>query len=288
MSRLALKNPIVLGIIGVAGLVLLGSSVSVVPETKQAIISSFGQVQRVVNAYKDKETFGNTNAGLTFRIPFVEQIQYIDKRVLSVEMERQEVLSTDQLRLQVDAFARFRVTKPTLMYRTIRTEDRLRDQLRTILGSSLRNELGRTAFATMLSPERGQVMDRVQTALNREARKYGAEIIDVRIKRADLPDGAPLKSAFERMRSARQQEAIAIDAEGQKEAQIIRANAEAEAARIYAASYGKDPGFYDFYRSMQSYRRTFAEEGQNGNGKTNIVLSPNNEYLRNFKSGGSQ
>jgi membrane protease subunit HflC len=222
--------------------------------------------------------------GLVFRIPFVEQIQFVDKRVLSVEMERQEVLSTDQLRLQVDAFARFRVTKPIVMYKTIRTEDRLRDQLRTILGSSLRNELGRTTFATMLSPERGEVMDRVQNALNKEARKYGAEIIDVRIKRADLPDGAPLKSAFQRMQSARQQEAIAIDAEGQKEAQIIRANAEAEAARIYAESYGKDADFYDFYRSMQSYRRTFAQDGENA-GKTNIVLSPNNDFLRNFREG---
>ena len=154
----------------------------------------------------------------------------------------------------------------------------------SVLGSSLRSVLGRTTLATMLGPERGQVMDRVQTALNREARKYGAEIIDVRIKRADLPDGAPLKSAFERMRSARQQEAIAIDAEGQKEAQIIRANAEAEAARIYATSYNKDPGFYDFYRSMQSYRRTFAQDGENV-GKTNIVLSPNNEFLRNFRDG---
>lgn len=285
MSTTFLQNPVVLGAIGIGSLVLLGSSVSVVPETQQAIISSFGQVQRVVNAYKEKETFGNTNAGLTFRIPFVEQIQYIDKRVLSVEMERQEVLSTDQLRLQVDAFARFRVTKPTVMYRTIRTEDRLREQLRTILGSSLRNELGRRSFATMLSPERGEVMENVQQSLNREARKYGAEIIDVRIKRADLPDGAPLKSAFQRMRSARQQEAIAIDAEGQKEAQIIRANAEAEAARIYAASYGKDPEFYDFYRGMQSYRRTFVQEGQNEAGKTTFVLSPNNEYLRKFREG---
>ncbi|RDV02929.1 protease modulator HflC [Sphingorhabdus pulchriflava] len=285
MSTTFLQNPVVLGAIGIGSLVLLGSSVSVVPETQQAIISSFGQVQRVVNAYKEKETFGNTNAGLTFRIPFVEQIQYIDKRVLSVEMERQEVLSTDQLRLQVDAFARFRVTKPTVMYRTIRTEDRLREQLRTILGSSLRNELGRRSFATMLSPERGEVMENVQRSLNREARKYGAEIIDVRIKRADLPDGAPLKSAFQRMRSARQQEAIAIDAEGQKEAQIIRANAEAEAARIYAASYGKDPEFYDFYRGMQSYRRTFVQEGQDGAGKTTFVLSPNNDYLRKFREG---
>lgn len=284
MNRPFLQNPFAMSLAGLGVLVLLGMSVSVVPETQQAIVSSYGKPLRVVNAYKPKQQFGERATGLVFRIPFIEQIQYIDKRVLSVEMERQEVLSTDQLRLQVDAFARFRVTKPVLMYTTIRSEDRLRDQLRTILGSSLRNELGRTTFATMLSPERGQVMDRVQTALNREARKYGAEIIDVRIKRADLPDGAPLKSAFERMRSARQQEAIAIDAEGQKEAQIIRANAEAEAARIYATSYNKDPGFYDFYRSMQSYRRTFAQEGENV-GKTNIVLSPNNDFLRNFRDG---
>ncbi|CAN1485491.1 HflC Membrane protease subunits, stomatin/prohibitin homologs [Sphingomonadaceae bacterium] len=284
MNRPFLQNPFAMSLAGLGVLVLLGMSVSVVPETQQAIVSSYGKPLRVVNAYKPKQQFGERATGLVFRIPFIEQIQYIDKRVLSVEMERQEVLSTDQLRLQVDAFARFRVTKPVLMYTTIRSEDRLRDQLRTILGSSLRNELGRTTFATMLSPERGQVMDRVQTALNREARKYGAEIIDVRIKRADLPDGAPLKSAFERMRSARQQEAIAIDAEGQKEAQIIRANAEAEAARIYATSYNKDPGFYDFYRSMQSYRRTFAQDGENV-GKTNIVLSPNNEFLRNFRDG---
>ncbi len=284
MNRPFLQNPFAISLAGLGVLVLLGMSVSVVPETQQAIVSSYGKPLRVVNAYKPKQQFGERVTGLVFRIPFIEQIQYIDKRVLSVEMERQEVLSTDQLRLQVDAFARFRVTKPVLMYTTIRSEDRLRDQLRTILGSSLRNELGRTTFATMLSPERGQVMDRVQTALNREARKYGAEIIDVRIKRADLPDGAPLKSAFERMRSARQQEAIAIDAEGQKEAQIIRATAEAEAARIYATSYNKDPGFYDFYRSMQSYRRTFAQDGENV-GKTNIVLSPNNEFLRNFRDG---
>ncbi|MBK7161501.1 MAG: protease modulator HflC [Sphingomonadales bacterium] len=285
MSRTFLQNPLALGLSGLAALVLLGMSVSVVPETKQVIISSYGQVMRVRNAYDPKQQFGNTGAGLVWRIPLVEQVQFVDKRVLSVEMERQEVLSTDQLRLQVDAFARFRVTQPALMYRTIRTEDRLREQLRTILGSSLRNELGRRSFATMLSPERGEVMENVQKSLNREARKYGAEIIDVRIKRADLPDGAPLKSAFQRMRSARQQEAIAIDAEGQKEAQIIRANAEAEAARIYAASYGKDPEFYDFYRGMQSYRRTFVQEGQDGAGKTTFVLSPNNDYLRKFREG---
>ena len=280
MNQTFFRNPLYLGFAAVAALILLSMSVTIVPETQQAIISSYGKVDRVVNPYRQGEQFGETRAGLTFRIPLVEQIQMIDKRVLSVEMEQQEVLSTDQLRLQVDAFARFRVTKPDRMYRTIRTEDRLRDQLRTILGSSLRNELGKRTFASLLSAERGQVMDNIQTALNREASKYGAEVIDVRIKRADLP-AATLQSAYNRMRSARNQEAIAIDAEGQKEAQIIRADAEAEAARIYAISYNKDADFYDFYRAMQSYRQTF----QNGEGASNIILSPQNAYLEKFRNG---
>jgi membrane protease subunit HflC len=280
MTQTFLRNPIYLALFAFGALILLSMSVTVVPETQQAIISSYGKVDRVVNKYRPNEEFGETRAGLTFRIPLIEQIQIIDKRVLSVEMEQQEVLSTDQLRLQVDAFARFRVTQPDVMYRTIRTEDRLRDQLRTILGSSLRNELGKRTFAALLSAERGQVMENIQTALNREARKYGAVVIDVRIKRADLP-AATLQSAYNRMRSARNQEAIAIDAEGQKEAQIIRADAEAEAARIYAISYGKDPQFYDFYRAMQSYRQTF----QNGEGATNIILSPQNAYLEKFRNG---
>jgi membrane protease subunit HflC len=280
MTSSLLRNPMYLAIGAIGALILMSMSVNVVPETQQAIISSYGKVDRIVNPYKSGEKFGETRAGLTFRIPLVEQIQMIDKRVLSVQMEQQEVLSTDQLRLQVDAFARFRITKPAVMYRTIRTEDRLRDQLRTILGSSLRNELGKRTFAALLSAERGEVMENIQTALNREARKYGAEVIDVRIKRADLP-AATLQSAYNRMRSARNQEAIAIDAEGQKEAQIIRADAEAEAARIYAISYGKDPEFYDFYRAMQSYRQTF----QNGEGATNIILSPQNAYLEKFRKG---
>ena len=280
MTSSLLRNPIYLAIGAIGALILMSMSVNVVPETQQAIISSYGKVDRIVNPYKPGEKFGETRAGLTFRIPLVEQIQMIDKRVLSVQMEQQEVLSTDQLRLQVDAFARFRITKPAVMYRTIRTEDRLRDQLRTILGSSLRNELGKRTFATLLSAERGEVMENIQTALNREAKKYGAEVIDVRIKRADLP-AATLQSAYNRMRSARNQEAIAIDAEGQKEAQIIRADAEAEAARIYAISYGKDPDFYDFYRAMQSYRQTF----QNGEGASNIILSPQNAYLEKFRKG---
>lgn len=281
MNGSILQRPMTLGLIAFGLLILLGMSLTVVPETKQAVISSYGQPLRVVNPYKPNQPYGQTWAGLTFRIPFVEQIQLVDKRVLSVSMQPQEVQSTDRLRLRVDAFARFRIIDPALMYRTIRTDEGLKAQLQSILESRLRNELGKRSFATLLSAERGAVMDNIQTSLDREARKYGAQIIDVRIKRTDLPDGQPLQSAFQRMQSAQNQQAIAIDAEGQKEAQIIRADADANAARIYSASYGKDAEFYDFYRAMQSYRQTF----ENGKGQTNIILSPQNAYLEKFKNG---
>src|SRR5690606_33705600 len=135
-------------------------------------------------------------------------------------------------------------------------EERVSDALRPILGSALRNELGRRPFAALLSPERGEMMDNIQAALNRVARQYGAEIVDVRIKRADLPEGTPLQSAFQRMETARQREARAIRAQGSEQAQIIRAEAEAEAAKTCADAFGRDPDFYDFYRAMQSYRLT--------------------------------
>jgi membrane protease subunit HflC len=261
-------------------LVILSQSLAIVPEDKQALILRFGEIERTVNRYKPNEDFGRSGAGLVLRVPFTDGIQYIDKRVLGVNMERQQVLSTDQQRLQVDAFARFRITNPVRMYTAIRTEEKLQQQLATILGSSLRNELGKRTFATLLSPERGAVMDNIQIALNREANKYGAEVIDVRIKRADLPEGETLQLAFNRMRTARQQVATAIRAEGQKEAQIIRGNADGEAARIYAASFGKDPDFYDFYRAMQSYDQTFRPTNE---GATSIILSTDNEYLRRFR-----
>lgn len=277
------NNPVRLLVGVVAVLVLLSMTVSIVPEDRQAVVLRVGEVYGTKNAYKQGEQFGRSGAGLLFTMPFADSVQLIDKRILGVNMERQQVLSTDQQRLQVDAFARFRITNPVRMYTAIRTEERLQQQLATILGSSLRNELGKRTFATLLSAERGAVMDNIQVALNREAQKYGAEIIDVRIKRADLPEGATLEAAYNRMRTARQQEAISIRAEGQKEAQIIRGSADGEAARIYAASFGKDPEFYDFYRAMQSYRQTFL--GENNEGGTSIILSPDNEYLKRFSGG---
>ena len=125
-------------------------------------------------------------------------------------------------------------------------------------------------------------MDSVRTSLNRIASQYGVAIIDVRIKRTDLPDGTPLQSAYDRMRTARQQEARSIRAQGAKQAQIIRAQADADAAKTYAASFGKDADFYDFYRAMQSYQLTFVGDGQDKVAPTTIILSPQNDYLKEF------
>ncbi|MFP5330035.1 MAG: protease modulator HflC [Alphaproteobacteria bacterium] len=252
-------------------LFLVVASFPVVPETKQAVVVRFGNVERIYN-----------RAGLAWRIPLIENFVWIDKRMLDVDMDRQPVLSTDQRRLEVDAFARYRIVNPLRMYITARTEDRLQDALRPILGSEVRNELGKVPFSALLSPERRGVMENVRAGLNRVAAQYGAEIVDVRIKKADLPDGTPLQSAFERMRTAREQEARSIRAEGAKQAQIIRAEADADAARTYAASFGKDPGFYDFYRAMQSYRTTFLGDGTERPAGSTIILSPQNDYLREF------
>lgn len=278
--NLSMKNPILLAIIATVLLILVGSTVSIVPETRQAVVLRFGEPVRIYNAYKRNEDFGTTGAGVKLRIPFIDQVVWIDKRVQSVAMERQQVLSTDQLRLQVDAFARYRITDPRRMFISAGSEERVVDALRPILGSALRNELGRRQFTLLLSPERTEVMDNIRRSLNRVAAQYGAEIIDVRIMRADLPDGTPLQSAFQRMRTAREQEALTIRAEGAKRAQIIRAEADATASKTYAASFGKDPKFYDFYRAMQSYRTTFAADSA---GETNAILSADNDYLRQFR-----
>ena len=284
MNASLTRNPFVLGFIALLVLIILGSTFAVVPETRQAVIVRFGEVDRVINPYRPGAPFGQTGAGLIARIPFVEEVHWIDKRILSIGMDRQQVLSADQYRLQVDAYARYRIVDPLRMYISARTEERVSEQLKPILGSALRNELGRRPFAALLSPERGQLMDNIQSALNRVARQYGAEIVDVRIKRADLPEGTPLTSAFQRMESARQQEARSIRAQGSKQAQIIRAEADAEAASTYAEAFGKDPDFYDFYRAMQSYEATFVNDGSGTEmGRSSIILSPSNDYLREFR-----
>lgn len=278
----AFRNPIAWALAAIAVVLAAASMFAVVPETKQALIVRLGEPGPVYNPYRPNEDFGHTGAGLIAHWPFIESIIWVDKRVLDFDMQRQAVLSTDQLRLEVDAFARYRIVDPRRMYVSAGSERRVGEALKPILGSALRNELGKRPFAALLSPERGEVMDNIQNALARVAKQYGAEIVDVRIKRADLPDGTPLESAFERMRTARQQEARSILAEGAKQAQLIRADADADAARVYAESFGKDPSFYDFYRAMQSYRVSFGTDGYEAPGGASVILSPNNEYLKEF------
>jgi membrane protease subunit HflC len=276
------RRPLLSGVIAFLALIVLLSSFPIVPETKQAVVVRFGKPERILNRFEPGRPIGAAGAGLSYRIPFVDQIVWIDKRVLAVDMEPQPVLSTDQRRLMVDAYARYRIVDPLLMYIRSTSEENLKSQLQTILRSEVRNELGRQTFAALLSPERQGIMDDVGKSLNAQAAKFGVQIVDVRIKKTDLPDGTPLESAFESMRTAREQEARSIRAQGLKQAQIIRAQADADAAKTYAASFGQDPQFYDFYRSMQSYLSTFVGDGQNKPAPTNIILSPQNDYLKEF------
>ncbi|GGE16491.1 protein HflC [Polymorphobacter glacialis] len=271
------RNPIAWAVLAFAAVVVLMGTFYTVHETRQVVVLRLGKPERIVNAYNPNAAFGTSGAGLVAKVPFIETATFVDKRVLNLDMEQQTVLTTDQLRLVVDAFARFRITDPLRMVQTVGTEANAADALKRILASKMRNELGKQPFASLLSPERTEMMEEIQTTVNRQARQYGAEIIDVRIKRADLPSGTPLESAFLRMRSARQQEAATIRAQGLKQAQLVRAKADAEAANTYAASFGQDPEFFAFYRAMQAYRTTFTDDS------STVVLSSNNEFLREFE-----
>lgn len=264
--------------VGILFAVLLSSMV-IVPETHQAVVIRTGEPVRTINRFKPDVPFGQTGAGVSWRVPLLEQVQMIDRRVLDLDMERQQVLSNDQQRLQVDAYARYRIIDPVRMVQRAGTEEQLQSALVPILTSVLRQELGRRPFVSLINAERGTAMRNITAALDLQARQYGAQVLDVRIKRADLPEGRPLDAAFTRMETDRQEEAAAIRAAGQRDAQIIQAEAQAEAARIYADAYGKDPEFYDFYRAMESYRRTFEQ----GTGESSMILSEDSEYFRQFR-----
>ncbi|BCA58705.1 protease modulator HflC [Sphingomonas sp. HMP6] len=284
MNSAVFRNPIALGIAALLLLILAASTFAIVPETRQAVVLRLQTPVRTINEYKPNEVFGRTGAGLTWRIPFFDRLIWVDKRILDVELDNQQVLSTEQNRLEVDAYARFRIVDPLKAVistgSTSTTEQRVKDQLRPLFSSALRNELSKRPFAALLSPERTQVMGNIRAGLQRLASQYGVQIVDVRIKHADLPSGTPFDSALTRMRTARQQQALTIQAQGQQTAQIISAQADAKAAQIYADAFNKDPDFYDFYRAMQSYRFTFAQEGK---GQTSLVLSPDNAYLKEFQ-----
>ena len=286
------RNPIAIGFAALAAVIVAAATFAIIPETKQAVILRFENPVITYNQWQPGQVIGqNTGAGLIARIPFIDKIVWVDKRVLDADLDNTLVLSTDQLRLNVDAFARFRIVDPlkavTSTGSTSATEERVADQLRPLLGTALRNELGKVPFSSLLTPERGEVMEAIQNSLQRNARQYGVQIVDVRIKHADLPEGSPLESALQSMRTARQQEANTIRAQGQKQAQIVRAEADATAAKVYADAFSKDADFYDFYRAMQSYRRTFgADGGPLVQGSTTILMSRDNSYLKEFEGRG--
>lgn len=286
MNALNWRNPLVAGIAALLLVILAAATFAIVPETQAAVVYRLGQPIRVINRYQPGEQVGATGAGLKLRVPFLDRITYVDKRVLDLDLENAPVLSTDQQRLNVDAFARFRVVDPRLMLMTAGSEDGVINQLKPLFSSQLRAQLGKVSLNALLSTERGQVMDAIQAGLERRAARYGVEIVDVRIKQAELPEGTPLQSALSRMSSARQQEATSIQAEGQRRAAITRADADAQAANVYAQSFNKDADFYDFYRAMQSYNLTFGRGDVAGAGSTSFVLSPNNSYLREFEGRG--
>ena len=288
MNAALFRHPIFAAGVALAAVILASMTFAIVPETEQAVVLRLQNPVRTVNEYRPGEVFGRTGAGVIAKIPLLDRIVWVDKRVLNVEQDNQQVLSSDQLRLEVDAFARFRVVDPLRMVITAGTEARVTESLRPLLGNAIRNELGRQPFAVLLTRDREVVMDNIQTGLQRLASQYGVQIVDVRIKHADLPTGSPLDSTLQAMRTAREQQSATIRAQGQREAQIIRARADAEAARIYAEAFNKDAGAYDFYRAMQSYRRTFGADGgpTEGNGATSIILSPGNSYLRQFGGRG--
>jgi len=280
-------------IIVVAAAVILSMSVYTVSERQSALVIQLGDPVAVVNARGGEE-------GLHFKTPFISDVVHFDRRNIEFNMEPEEILAADQERLVVDAFLRYRIVDPLRFYQTVRNEMGARARLLSIMDDSLRGVIASIPSSDVISGRRSELMDRVQTAVEVQVRTQdlGIEVIDVRILRADLPQQIT-ERVFERMRSERQQEAARIRAEGEQAAVEIRANAdrqstiivaEARAAAerlrgegdalrnaIYAEAYGRDPEFFAFYRTMQSYE-TALREG------TPIVVPPDSEFFDYFRS----
>ncbi len=273
-------------VIGAAAAVVLFFSAFIVNQTQQALVLEFGRPLRVVQ-----------EPGLNWRTPFIQTVEYFDKRILDLDTDSQEVIASDQKRLVVDAFARYRITDPLLFYQAVRNQLGAERRLISILDSALRTVLGRATFIDVVRDKRESLMNEIQAQVNLDARNLGMEIVDVRIKRADLPE-ANSQAIYRRMQTERQREAAELRAQGNeaaqrirstadrqgtviiaeanRDAEILRGEGDAERNRIYAAAFGKDQDFFAFYRSMQAY-----EEGLKGN-ETRMVLSPNSEFFRYF------
>ena len=265
-------------------------SIFIVQEINQAIVLQFGDPKKIV-----------TKSGLNFKLPFIQNVAYLDKRVLNLDNPPEEVIAADQKRLIVDAIARFKIIDPLKFYISVGNERVARQRLATIINSRIRGVLGKQDLATLLSKDRAKQMSIIQNDVNTEAKNFGIEIVDVRIKRADLPQ-ANSEAIYARMQTERQREAKEFRAQGaesatritstaDKEVTVILANAKKKSEimkgegdgqrnKIFADAFGKDPQFFSFYRAMQSYEKALI------GGDTSLILSPDSDFFKFFGKSG--
>ena len=275
----------ILPVIIVIGIVIY-LSLFIVKEINQAIVLQFGDPKRIINT-----------PGLQVKIPFIQNVVFLDRRILSLDPAPEEVIASDQKRLIVDAFARFKIVDPLKFYISVGNERVARSRLATIINSRLRSVLGTQSLATLLSEDRTKQMAIIQEGVNNEAGKFGIEIIDVRIKRADLPQ-ANSEAIYRRMQTEREREAkefrakgaemaVTITSTADKEVTVILANAKKQSEimkgegdglrnKIFAEAFGKDPDFFAFYRAMQAYETALI------GGETSLILSPDSEFFKFF------
>jgi membrane protease subunit HflC len=270
----------------VAALIVGYSSLFTVYQTQQALVVRLGKVVRVV-----------TEPGLNVKLPFVDNVISIDKRILDLEAQAQEVIASDQKRLVVDAFARYRIKDPLRFYQTLGSKVAADSQLNILLNSALRRVLGEATFIQVVRDERANLMARIRGLIDQEAANYGIQVVDARIRRADLPEQNS-QAVYQRMQTARQREAAEYRAQGQQQAQEIRARADREVTvliadatskseqirgegdairnQIFAEAFNKDPDFFAFYRSMQAYEASLKASD------TRMLLKPDSNFFRYF------
>ena len=275
---------IIPGIVLIA--VVVFQSLFIVQEISQAIVLQFGDPKKII-----------TKAGLNFKLPFIQNVVYLDKRILNLDNEPEEVIAADQKRLIVDAFERSKIVDPLKFYISVGNERVARSRLSTIINSRIRGVLGTQELATLLSTDRAKQMAIIQNDVNEEAKNFGIQIVDVRIKRADLPP-ANSDAIYKRMQTERQREAKEFRAQGAEIAQKIRSTADKDVTvllanankkseimkgegdgqrnKIFADAFGKDPQFFSFYRAMQAYEKALI------GGETSLILSPDSEFFKFF------
>ncbi|WDM85489.1 protease modulator HflC [Ehrlichia sp. JZT12] len=262
------------------------NSMFIVDESHQSIVLQFGRVVKQIH-----------NSGLYFKLPLVQKVVYFDKRIIDISSDSREVIAADQKRFIVDSYAKYKIVDPVKFYQTVRNETGLKNRLSSIIESNIREKIGNVSLINFLNEARSEVMSVIQEGVSKESEKFGIEMVDVRIKRADLPEENST-AIFRRMQTDREKEAKEIRAEGEeasqriksdadlqtriiianaiKEAQIIRGTGEAQASKIYNDALKMDPNFFSFYRTMQAYKHAF-------NGKNSrIILSPNNDFISFF------